>query len=100
MRVGRRQFVEASEKYSRAVWVGSIQDCGGYHRGTNRTTRGELTVADFKLQNDDPRPEPWKPEKREKPRQAVLFSGMDLLAGQMDLFQTDGEEEEGDDGAN
>jgi hypothetical protein len=45
----------------------------------------------YTLQNDKPKPKPWKPEAPERKRQQVLLAGMDCLAGQGDLFPTDGE---------
>lgn len=46
----------------------------------------------------DNTPEPPKPgpvlEPADKTTQRVLFSGLDCLAGQMDLFATDGESDE------
>ena len=40
---------------------------------------------------DEPRPKPWKPEAPTPGRQRVLFAGLDCLAGQRDLFDTDGQ---------
>jgi len=48
-------------------------------------------IDQFTLRNDDPRPTFWKCASGEKPRQQVLFAGMDCLSGQRDLFQTDGQ---------
>lgn len=44
----------------------------------------------FTLQNDPPKESRWQPPPTEKVRQTVLFSGLDCLAGQADLFPTDG----------
>ena len=54
----------------------------------------------FRLQNDPPPHRPWRGQKSsEKPKdkQAMLFSGLDCVPGQQDLFSTDGaaSEEEG-----
>ena len=43
----------------------------------------------FELTNEPPPPEPWQGEKPEPTRQKVLFSGMECLPGQLDLFDTD-----------
>ncbi len=44
--------------------------------------------------DDTPKPEPEpNPEPPEPTRQTTLFSGLDCLAGQLDLFQPDGEED-------
>lgn len=48
----------------------------------------------FRLTNDPPKQKPWVPPAPEESTQRVLFSGMDCLPGQLDLFQTDGEEED------
>lgn len=46
----------------------------------------------FRLQDDPPRAA--KPEYEEPcERQGVLFAGPDCLAGQMDLFATDGQDD-------
>jgi hypothetical protein len=44
----------------------------------------------FALTNDKPKPKPWKAEAPPKRKQQVLFGGMNCLAGQEDLFPTDG----------
>jgi hypothetical protein len=47
----------------------------------------------FELNNQPEPPPRWQGEApAPKCRQKVLFSGMDCLPGQMDLFPTDGEE--------
>ena len=43
--------------------------------------------------NPEPKPVFWKAQKQPKPRQTVLFSGLNLIAGQNDLFETDGRAE-------
>jgi len=43
----------------------------------------------FELTNDKPRPKPMTFDAKEG-KQKVLFSGLDCLPGQMDLFATDG----------
>lgn len=50
----------------------------------------------FVLQNAPQKPTLWKGEPTEKRRQTVLFSGMDCLPGQRDLFATDGCREDED----
>jgi len=40
-----------------------------------------------------PKPTFWKAPKQPKSRQTVLFSGLNLMAGQNDLFATDGSAE-------
>ena len=47
----------------------------------------------FTLANPEPKPVFWKAPKQPKPRQTVLFAGMNLIAGQNDLFETDGRAE-------
>lgn len=42
---------------------------------------------------EKPQPAKWNPDPSSKTHQRVLFSGMDLLDGQADLFPTDGEPE-------
>ena len=44
----------------------------------------------FTLQNDQLRPKPLQLGNNDKSRQKVLFSGLDCLPGQLDLFPTDG----------
>ncbi len=53
----------------------------------------EATAETFVLRNDEPKHTPWAGDKPERRRQGVLFSGMNCLAGQQDLFSTDGERE-------
>lgn len=45
----------------------------------------------FELRNDRPMPKPWKPAPAVPKRQRMLLAGLDCLAGQGDLFATDGE---------
>lgn len=55
-------------------------------------------MQSFTLQND-PAPQRTRQTQCFAPqpeRQQVLFAGLDCLAGQMDLFATDGEREEAD----
>ena len=47
----------------------------------------------FRLTNDPPQPEGEVFDLPPKQRQGVLFAGLDCLAGQQDLFDTDGEAE-------
>lgn len=51
--------------------------------------RGEV----FELDRS-PKPETWRPVPAEKRRQKTLFSGMSCAEDQLDLFPTDGKEEE------
>lgn len=44
----------------------------------------------FRLVNDKPKPRPVQFENSERTRQQVLFSGLDCLPGQLDLFDVDG----------
>ena len=44
----------------------------------------------FTLTNEEPQPRPRKFES-DRGQQRVLFSGLDCLPGQLDLFATDGE---------
>ncbi len=48
----------------------------------------------FRLQTDatPPKPRRSQPSESKPARQRVLFSGLDCLAGQRDLFTTDGED--------
>ena len=48
----------------------------------------------FRLQNDPPPPPPPKYTEPEPTVQRRLFSGMDCLPGQLDLFATDGPAED------
>jgi len=45
----------------------------------------------YALTNPPPRLPEWRVPPSENTRQRVLFSGMDCLPGQQDLFETDGE---------
>ncbi len=44
----------------------------------------------YALTNPAPRLPEWHGSQPENTRQRVLFSGMDCLPGQQDLFETDG----------
>lgn len=46
----------------------------------------------FNLTNPPPKPVKWKGAPSDKCRQTVLLSGLDLLPGQGNLFETDGSE--------
>ena len=46
--------------------------------------------GEFVLSNAPPKPKPWRGGEPENTRQAVLVAGMDCVAGQHDLFETDG----------
>jgi len=48
----------------------------------------------FTLRNDPPEPKRAPIESSGKRRQRMLFSGLDCLPGQMDLFPTDGQDPE------
>ena len=43
----------------------------------------------FRLENEAPRHRPWRGADRGEETQAVLFTGLDELPGQLDLFCTD-----------
>ena len=45
----------------------------------------------FTLTNPPAKPAPYRGKPEPKHRQRVLLSGMDCLAGQQDLFETDGQ---------
>lgn len=47
-------------------------------------------MDDFRLLNDEPHV-PWSAPLPVKRHQGVLFSGLDCLPGQLDLFCTDGD---------
>lgn len=51
----------------------------------------------FQLKNETPKPKPRSFTTTEA-KQTVLFSGMDCLPGQKDLFQTDGKDTQDDEG--
>jgi hypothetical protein len=51
----------------------------------------------FTLQNDEPRRKPRSIESNPKTRQEMLLAGLDRLPGQMDLFPTEGYEQDGAD---
>jgi len=44
----------------------------------------------LQLQDDSPPHESWRGEEPEPTKQGVLFAGLNCLAGQLDLFETDG----------
>lgn len=44
----------------------------------------------FDVDRRPPRPTPWRLAAAEPCRQKPLFAGLDCLAGQQDLFSTDG----------
>lgn len=54
------------------------------------TERGADTCTPFRLENTPPKPKPLTFESS-KDRQRVLFTGLDCLPGQQDLFDCDGE---------
>jgi hypothetical protein len=60
-------------------------------RGFLKPCPGAKPVDDFTLANDPPKETPWQPPPTEKARQKALFSGLDCLPGQEDLFPTDGQ---------
>jgi hypothetical protein len=49
----------------------------------------------YALADPAPRLPKWRGPQPEKLRQTMLFSGMDCLPGQKDLFETDGATEPG-----
>jgi hypothetical protein len=56
----------------------------------------ELTMSDddpFQLQNEPPKPKPTEFTDNDG-RQRVLFSGLNCLPGQQNLFPTDGGDDE------
>ncbi len=58
-------------------------------RAIRRLSDEEGDSAEFVLSNDAPKPRPWRGGESENTRQAVLVAGMDCVAGQQDLFETD-----------
>lgn len=48
----------------------------------------------FHLTNEEPKRTPWGTPESPKAKQTVMFSGMDCLPGQQDLFPTDGKDRE------
>ena len=60
-------------------------------RAIRRLAKEEGDSAEFVLSNAPPKPKPWRGGEPENTRQTVLIAGMDCLAGQQDLFETDGE---------
>ncbi len=50
----------------------------------------ENDSPEFVLNNAPPKPKPWRGGEPENTRQTVLVAGMDCVAGQQDLFATDG----------
>ena len=56
----------------------------------HRLSDEEGDSDEFVLSNAPPKPKPWRGGEPENTRQTVLFTGMDCLAGQQDLFETDG----------
>ncbi len=47
----------------------------------------DTTAEPFVLENDKPAWEPWQPAGQPKGKQKMLFTGLDLLPGQLDLFE-------------
>ena len=47
---------------------------------------------DFTLRNEPVKSKPMPSESTDRTRQQMLFSGLDCLPGQLDLFPTDGRE--------
>ena len=56
----------------------------------NRSDCPFLAPEPFTLSRE-PKPEKCRQEMPERQIQTVMFSGMDCLAGQLDLFPTDGD---------
>jgi hypothetical protein len=53
-----------------------------------------MTDDTFTLANDKQAPKPRQFENNDKARQTVMFGGLDCLPGQLDLFQTDGRDDD------
>ncbi len=51
----------------------------------------EEQEAEARWQLEQPKLKPWRGREPERTRQTMLLLGLDCLAGQQDLFQTDGE---------
>ena len=60
-------------------------------RAIRRLSNEEGDCAEFALSNAPPESKPWRGVEPENTRQTLLLAGMDCLAGQHDLFETDGE---------
>jgi hypothetical protein len=60
-------------------------------RAIRRLSEEEGHSAEFVLSNAPPMPKPWRGGEPENTRQTALVAGMDCVAGQQDLFETDGE---------
>ena len=60
-------------------------------RAIHRRAEEEGDSAEFVLSNPPPTPKPWRGDEPENTRQTVLIAGIGCLAGQQDLFETDGE---------
>ena len=56
----------------------------------HRLSEEEGDPDEFVLSNAPPKPKPWREGEPDNTRQTVFFTGMDCLAGQQDLFETDG----------
>jgi hypothetical protein len=54
------------------------------------------TDKPFQLEDDAPRHKPWRGAEHSEETQRVLFTGLDCLPGQLDLFCTDYKEDEDD----
>ena len=59
-------------------------------RAIHRLSKEEGDCAEFVLRNAPPRSKPWRGGEPENTRQTLLIAGMDCLAGQQNLFETDG----------
>ena len=59
-------------------------------RAIRRLSTEEGDSAEFVLRNAPPKPKPWRGGEPENTRQTVLIAGIGCLAGQQDLFVTDG----------
>jgi hypothetical protein len=55
-----------------------------------RRAEEEGDCAEFVLGNTAPKPKPWRGSEPENTRQTLLIAGIGCLAGQQDLFETDG----------
>jgi hypothetical protein len=52
---------------------------------------GDADDADFTLRNPQSSKKPWRGPEPQTVRQTLLIAGMGCLAGQQDLFETEGE---------
>ena len=60
-------------------------------KAIRRLTEENGDGTEFALHNSPATKKPWRGSVPEHTRQTLLIAGMDCLAGQQDLFETDGE---------